>query len=278
MVTNVGNAHAENFTDGVAGIARAKYELIANLHGAQRTAILNADDRYVSQFGRDFAGRVVCFGTEITAVVRADEIEERGASGVQFMVRADGQRQGVRLALLGRHNVTNVLAAIAVGLEAGVSLQECIAAVETLRPENKRGAILSYCGATIINDSYNSNPEALRSMIETLASIPGKRRILVAGEMLELGADSVALHRACGQAAAKAGIDIVVGVRGNGFAIVEGARSGGAEAIFLSTPEEAGAWLSQELREGDAVLLKASRGVRLERALEHLQPRTGAPK
>jgi UDP-N-acetylmuramoyl-tripeptide--D-alanyl-D-alanine ligase len=277
VVTNIGNAHAENFADGIAGIARAKYELIAGLHGAQRVAFLNSDDRYVSQFGRDFPGRVVCFGTEITAVVRAEQIEERGAEGVQFVVRVDGQQQLVRLALLGRHNVNNALAAIAVGLEAGLALEKCVAAVETLRPENKRGEMLSFAGATIINDSYNSNPEALRSMIETLASIPARRRILVAGEMLELGPESVALHRACGEAAAKAGIDIVVGVRGNGRAIVEGAQAEGIQAIFLDSTEEAGKWLKRELREGDVVLLKASRGVKLERALEALKSDSAAP-
>jgi UDP-N-acetylmuramoyl-tripeptide--D-alanyl-D-alanine ligase len=271
VVTNVGNAHAENFADGIAGIARAKYELIAGLHGTQRVAFLNTDDRYVSQFGRDFPGRVVCFGTEITSVVRAEQVEERGADGVRFEVFVDGQREPVHLALLGRHNITNALAAIAVGLEAKIPLSICVRAVEQLRPESKRGEMISYAGATLINDCYNSNPEALRSMIETLASIPARRRILVAGEMLELGPESFALHRACGEAAAKAGIDVVVGVRGNGQAIVEGALDGGTNALFLASAEEAGAWLKQEVRDGDVVLLKASRGVKLERALESLK-------
>lgn len=279
VVTNVGNVHAENFADGIAGIARAKYELIAGLHGSSRVAFLNTDDRYVSQFGRDFPGRVVCFGTEITAVVRAEQIDELGADGVRFEVVVDGQKELVHLALLGRHNIANALAAIAVGLEAGIALPVCVAAVEQLRPESKRGEMLSYAGATIINDCYNSNPEALRSMIETLASMPARRRVLVAGEMLELGPESVALHRACGEAAANAGIDIVVGVRGNGQAIVDGAHDAGAKAFFLASPEDAGAWLKQELREGDVALLKASRGVKLERALTFLEdPDSAAPK
>jgi UDP-N-acetylmuramoyl-tripeptide--D-alanyl-D-alanine ligase len=278
VVTNVGNAHAENFADGIAGIARAKYELIAGLHGVQRVAFLNADDRYVSQFGRDFPGRVICFGTEITSVVRAQKIEERGAGGMQFEVYVDGESLPVHLSLLGRHNITNALAAIAVGLEAKLPLRLCVEAIEQLRPESKRGEILSYAGATIINDCYNSNPEALQSMIQTLASMPARRRILVAGEMLELGPEAVALHRACGEAAAKAGIDIVVGVRGNGQAIVDGAHAGGANALFLANGDEAGAWLKQELRDGDVALLKASRGVKLERALDALKAEPSAPK
>ena len=257
--------------DGIAGIARAKYELIAGLHGQHRVAFLNADDRYVAQFGRDFNGRVVCFGTDVTSIVRADKIRELGAEGTSFEVHLDGQKADVHLALLGRHNITNALAAIAVGLEAGMTLQVCAEAVEDLRPDSRRGEMQSYAGASIINDCYNSNPEALRSMITTLASIPAKRRILVAGEMLELGPEAVALHRACGEAAARAGIDIVAGVRGNGQAIVDGAKTEGADAIFLPDAVEAGAWLKSILREGDVVLLKASRGVKLERALESLK-------
>jgi UDP-N-acetylmuramoyl-tripeptide--D-alanyl-D-alanine ligase len=108
-------------------------------------------------------------------------------------------------------------------------------------------------------------------MIRTLAGVPARRRILVAGEMLELGPEAAALHVACGKAAAQAGIDIVVGVRGNAWHIVDGAQQGGAEALFLETSEAAGEWLRANLEPEDAVLLKGSRGVRLERALEVLQ-------
>jgi UDP-N-acetylmuramoyl-tripeptide--D-alanyl-D-alanine ligase len=125
-------------------------------------------------------------------------------------------------------------------------------------------------GATIINDSYNSNPEALRSMIATLAATPAQRRIVVAGEMLELGPEAALLHATCGKEASLAGIDIVIGVRGNARHIVEAAAQWGVEALFVETPEAAGAWLREHLRSGDAVLLKASRGVRLERALSVL--------
>ncbi len=113
-------------------------------------------------------------------------------------------------------------------------------------------------------------------MIRTLAAVAAERRILIAGEMLELGPDSERLHAECGRAAAAAKIDIVVGVRGMGEAIANAAREAGAEALFVPTPELAGQWLRMSLREGDAVLLKASRGVRLERALEVLRAGEGA--
>ncbi len=109
-------------------------------------------------------------------------------------------------------------------------------------------------------------------MIATLAAMPAKRRILVAGEMLELGAESVALHRDGGKVAAGKGIDLVIGVRGNAQFLVEAARDGGALALFLATAEQAGEWLKAELRAGDAALLKASRGVGLEKALRLLRP------
>ncbi len=270
VVTNVGSAHAENFPDGIAGIARAKYELVEGL-SSRGVAFLNADDRYVSQFGREFHGKTVYYGTSAMAQVRAEEIEELGAEGVRFRGVAGGERAEVHLALLGRHNVANALAAIAVGIEAGIPLIECAAALAALQPPDKRGEVMQIAGAIVINDCYNSNPEALKSMIRTLAAVPANRRILVAGEMLELGPDSAKLHAACGEIAAELGIDVVIGVRGRAYEIADAARAGGAETIFVETPAEAGMWLRDHMRAGDAVLLKASRGVRLEGALEALQ-------
>lgn len=266
IVTNVGSAHGENFPDGIAGIARAKYELIQGLssHGV---AFLNCDDPYVSQFGRDFRGKTIHFGTGPCADLRATDIQELGSAGVRFEVAVGERKASVQLSLLGFHNVSNITAAIAAGLEAGIPLEECVAAAGRLRPPEKRGEVLEVGGATILNDCYNSNPEALKSMIATLASFPAKRRILIAGEMLELGPESARFHRECGLAAAQHGIDLVVGVRGNGLIIAESARMAGTPSIFFASPDEAGDWLKDELREGDAILLKASRGVRLERAL-----------
>jgi len=266
VVTNVGHAHTEFFPDGVAGIARAKYELVAALprHGV---AFLNCDDAYVSQFGRDFEGKVVYYGRGPCGDPHAENVQPLGAQGLRMQVRAGEQQYSLHLHLPGEHNAANALAAIAVGVEAGLPLAACCAALEAMRPEDKRGQVVELCGATIINDAYNSNPEALKSMIAMLAGVPAKRRILVAGEMLELGREADALHAGCGRMAALAGINIVMGVRGHAREIVKAAREGGAEALFVETPEEAGAWLRENLQPGDAVLLKASRGVRLERAL-----------
>lgn len=270
VVTNVGKAHVENFADGIAGVARAKYELVQALP-VDGIAFLNCDDPYVSQFGRDFHGRVILYGRGPCANLRVEHLENLGADGMRLTVAADGQRAAIHLHLLGEHNVSNALAALAVGLAAEISLEMGARALEALRPDEKRGQVIQWHGASIINDCYNSNPEALKAMIATLAGMPTKRHILVAGEMLELGAESPALHASCGEAAAAAKIDIVVGVRGAASNIVDAARRAGTEAVYVETPEDAGIWLKSNLREGDAVLLKASRGVRLERALEVLQ-------
>ena len=263
-------AHAENFPDGQAGIARAKYELIASLPRLG-VAILNCDDPYVRQFGRDFPGKTIYFGSGSCADPRVVSIVPLGAEGLRFTVHSDDKRLDVTLPLLGEHNVYNALAAIAVGLASGISLEECGIALATLKPGDKRGQTLQLRGATLINDSYNSNPQALRAMVDTLLMLPAQRTIVVAGEMLELGEAGPRLHRECGELMGTRGINLVVGVRGEAASIVAGAKAAGAEAIFMSTPEEAGAWLRENLRAGDAVLLKASRGVRLERVLEVLQ-------
>lgn len=270
VVTNVGVAHMENFPDGQTGIARAKYELVSALP-SQGIAFLNCDDPYVSQFGRDLRGKAVYYGTGHCADPRAENIRPMGLEGTRFQVTMGGQQTEVSLQLMGRHNVLNVLPAIAVGREAGVPLEDCAASLATMTALDKRGQVLEFRGARILNDCYNSNPVALDAMVDVVCGVPAQRRIVVAGEMLELGPQSPELHAACGRRMAECGVHGVVGVRGHAASLVEAARGAGLPALFVESPEEAGEWLKENLRDGDVVLLKASRGVRLERALDVLQ-------
>jgi UDP-N-acetylmuramoyl-tripeptide--D-alanyl-D-alanine ligase len=266
VVTNVGTAHIENFADGQAGIARAKFELVAALP-ASGVAFLNCCDPYVSQFGRDFPGRVVYFGDGPCADPQILELRE-DAEGLHLKFRASEREGALTLELLGAHNASNAMAGLAVALEAGVDLDAAVAALASLTAGDKRGQVIEIDGATILNDSYNSNPEALRSMIRTLAARPAQRRILVAGEMLELGEYASAMHAACGLTAAEAGLDLVAGVQGNAVHLAAAACAGGVAALFLPNAEAAGGWLRQIMRPGDVVLVKGSRGVHLERAIE----------
>lgn len=269
VVTMVAPVHL-GFFKSVGDIAKAKYELIQSLP-PDGTAILNADDYYVSKFGRDFPGKVVTFGAEHPADVRAENIVERGAEGSDFELVAGDQVQPAHLPLIGRHNVYNALAAVAVALEFGLTLSEGAAVLAGLKPADKRGEIVSVAGVTVVNDCYNSNPRALESMIDALAGMAvanGSRRIVVAGEMLELGPATGELHRRCGVHAAARKVDFLLGVRGAAREMVDAAGGEGLAATFVETPEAAGEWLARQTRPGDLVLLKASRGVRLEKALE----------
>ena len=291
VVTNVAPVHLESF-DSIAGIARAKYELIEALpHGG--TAVLNADDEYVCQFGRDFKGKVVMFGLKPTACVpadvRAENIEVVGPEGTRFDLIGREVRQPVHSPLLGTHNVYNVLAAAAIALEHGITPSEIAGALPFLQPADKRGQVVQLGNITVLYDCYNSSPKALMAAVDTLGAMPARRRIVVAGEMLELGATGEQLHRECGRyiagnaagnaAGSRAGskLDFLLGVRGLAKPMVEAAREAGMKAEFVATPEDAGEWLACETREGDVVLLKASRGVKLEKALETWRQKLGVP-
>ncbi|RXH57319.1 UDP-N-acetylmuramoyl-tripeptide--D-alanyl-D-alanine ligase [Granulicella sibirica] len=270
VVSNVAPVHLEFFADGIKGIAAAKYELVEALP-PDGIAVLNADDEYVRTFGHGMGSRAVFYGMGEDAEVRATQITEAGSEGTVFTVAAGGRRASVQLRMLGRHNVMNALAAIAIGLQSGIDLEACVDALGTLQAGDRRGEIMQWNGATVINDCYNSNPRALDAMVDALLAIPAERHIVVAGEMLELGPDAETLHAACGKRMADRGVVLVLGVRGYARAIADAAHTGGVESIFFESPKEAGSWMRDSLRPGDAVLLKASRGVKLELALDVLK-------
>jgi len=276
VVTCVAPVHLEFFSS-IADIARAKYEIVETLP-SNGTAVLNADDEYVSQFGRNFKGKVVTFGIKRAADVSAQNIHALGVEGSTFELVAGSVREHVTLPLVGEHNVMNALAACTAAIERGVLPSHAAEALGTVQPTDKRGQITELRGATVINDCYNSNPRALDAMVDALAGMKAERRILIAGEMMELGQTAEALHRESGRHAAEKKIDVVIGVRGLARALAEAACGAGVQSHFVDTPEEAGEWLARELRPGDAVLMKASRSVKLERALEMVQENlTGKP-
>jgi UDP-N-acetylmuramoyl-tripeptide--D-alanyl-D-alanine ligase len=266
VVTNVGYAHVEAF-DSIDGVAAAKRELIESLPDSG-IAVLNVDDERVFKFRESHPGRSVTYGFSDRADLRATALE-MNADGAAFMVC------GVRFetALSGRHAISNVLAGLAVAKLFEIEPRELISNVSRLAPGNMRGERSRWREMTILDDSYNSNPEAARNMIDVLRDEPAERRIAVLGEMLELGRLAESLHRDLGNYVANAGVDVLVGIRGVSRFLVDEARRAGMTraAFFFETPEEAGEFLREFARPGDAILFKGSRGVRVERALAALK-------
>jgi UDP-N-acetylmuramoyl-tripeptide--D-alanyl-D-alanine ligase len=258
VVTNVGYAHIE-FFDSIEGIAAAKRELIEELP-RDGVAVLNADDPRVSRFSDVHPGKSVRFGFSDSADVRAESFAS-GPSGVSFRALGTEFESG----MTGRHAVLNFLAAIAVAGVFGIAPERLRDAVRSFGPGKMRGERIDHDGIIIWNDCYNSNPEAAHSMIDVLAGTQARRRIAVLGEMLELGHASEQLHREVGRYAAARGIDTLIGVRGDARYVVDEAGGG---AAFFEDPVEAGRAARALAGPGDAVLFKASRGVRIERALE----------
>jgi UDP-N-acetylmuramoyl-tripeptide--D-alanyl-D-alanine ligase len=238
--------------------------------------VLNNDDPLVRKFGRAFPGTVLTFGVEAPATYRATDIQFEGLQGNSFRLNFKSKAHGMRLPLIGEHNVFNSLPAIAVAHHLGMDFESIHQRLVQLKPVSGRGEILTFKnGFTVINDTYNSNPAALQAVTQFLRKVPGfARKILVAGEMLELGPAAEEFHRECGRVAAEGGIDRIFGVSGLAEHLVHAARERGyddSSARFFRDSVSAGEALCQEIRPGDLILLKGSRGVRTEKILEALK-------
>jgi UDP-N-acetylmuramoyl-tripeptide--D-alanyl-D-alanine ligase len=263
VVTNVGLAHVEAF-DSIEGVAAAKRELIEEL-GPQGVAVLNADDDRVAAFAKVHAGRTILYGQSPQAEIRAVEVSY-SMDGARFRV---GPVE-FETSLTGRHNVSNILAGLATASVFGIAPDHLVHRVRALRPAKMRGERFTHNGIFVFNDCYNSNPDAVRAMLDVLRDTPARRRIVVLGEMLELGRLAEALHRDVGNYAAKVGIDVLVGIRGACCYMLDAAkRSGLADdaAFFFDEPKAAGEFVKSLAQPGDAILFKGSRGVHVEDAL-----------
>lgn len=278
VVTAVAEAHLERFAT-IEEIAAAKGEIYEALP-AGATAVVNADDPLAAREARRFAGKRVSYGFSDSVEVRASDFRAEADGGIAFRVSAfGGAPEPVRCGLSGRHNALNVLAGLTLALVLSVPLPAAAAGVRPLSPLPGRGERRPLPGGAVaLDETYNSSPAALRALIATLAETPagaGSRRIphriLVAGDMLELGGRAEALHAECGRLAAEAGLDRIIGVGPLGARLAEAARAAGAKsAEAAADPEEAAALLEGRLGPGDLAAFKASRAVGLERAIARL--------
>jgi UDP-N-acetylmuramoyl-tripeptide--D-alanyl-D-alanine ligase len=273
VYTNIAPVHIEFFEDGIYGVARAKRELLENLRSGG-TVIVNNDNEHVVRISSDYDGPKVTYGVNNDAQYRGTNIRDRGLLGTRFTLAAEGSERDFELVLPGRHNLDNLLAAIATARAAGISWEGIERGVADVKPAYHRGVIIPWRGATIYDDTYNSNPYALGRTLElmTQADATG-RRIAVIGDMLELGEQELVFHRDAGKAIPRA-IDVVVGVGKRSQALLDGAREAGfteEQLHHFATAMEAGEFLKGEIREGDLVLLKGSRGVGLDKAVAMLE-------
>jgi UDP-N-acetylmuramoyl-tripeptide--D-alanyl-D-alanine ligase len=272
--TNVGDAHIGFFPSADA-IADAKAEILEGAAG-DTVLVANADDPRVMARVGGFAGRTITFGTGAGADVRASDVEMLGLDGVRATVQTPSGRFELRSPLLGAGNLSNVLAATAVAVDFGIPVDEIATRAAALRPAHHRGELLRLRGLSVIDDSYNSSPTALKRSLDVLgAARGGERKIAVLGEMLELGDHADALHRECGRAARAAGVDVLVAVGGPPAGrLAEEARAAGmpaADVVFVADREQAVQEVLRRVRPGDLVLVKGSRGIGLDAVVERLK-------
>jgi len=259
VVLNVGQAHLGTFGSRNA-IARAKGELVRGL-APGGTAVLNADDPRVVAMRALTDGPVLTFGHAEHADVRVTGLALDRFGRPSFTLRTAGASVPVALPFVGAHQALNASAAAAAGLAAGVPLDVAAAALATASLSKWRLELRGLAGgATLLNDSFNADPDSARAALDALAAIEGGRRIAVLGAMLELGDDSEAEHRAVGEYAASRA-DLVVAVGEAARPIADGA---GVRAVTLAGNDAAIDWLRGHLAAGDVVLVKASRAARLD--------------
>jgi UDP-N-acetylmuramoyl-tripeptide--D-alanyl-D-alanine ligase len=278
VITRIAVEHLEFFSS-IDEIALAERELIENLAWPGATAVLNADDERVAKFADVARGRVIWFGTNpgTRAEFRAEKIAERGVLGSAFDYVSPWGRARLELPLIGRHNVMNAVAALAAASIWGIAADDAERVLPHLKPADKRGEVVRFAdGFTVINDSYNSSPTALDALARLLADTTGfGRRILAAGEMLELGGSSPELHRECGRfAASLQKIDWIIGVQGEAEALVHAAIAAGhprERAKFFKNSAEAADFVARFITRDDLLLLKGSRGVKMEKILEAIE-------
>jgi UDP-N-acetylmuramoyl-tripeptide--D-alanyl-D-alanine ligase len=273
--TNVGDAHVGFFASSDA-IADAKGEILEHAR-VEDVLVANADDHRIVARARAFIGRAVTFGIEQPADVRATAVEDRGLDGTAAHLHTPAGDIDLKTPLLGLGNLTNVLAATAVALQFEVPLDAIAAGAAQLRPAHRRGELLRLAGGlTLIDDSYNSSPAALKQALQTVKMASGSaRKIAVLGEMLELGAHASRLHQECGTVAADADLTLLITVGGPAAqALAEQAVRSGmppSSVTYVATSAEAADLAAQRTRPGDLVLVKGSRGIGTDVVVDRLK-------
>lgn len=265
VITNIGEAHLEGLGN-VENIKRAKGELIEAMEGEHKV-ILNADDPAVMALVPFATGDVITFGFDSNAHVRAEEAEVEWGKGTLFILAVGTKRIPVLLPIYGIHQLYNALAASAVAFSMGFELEEIREGLEDYEPYSGRMEIISKGGITVINDSYNANPPSLKSALETMAMLADGRKIAILGDMLELGENAPLIHSDLGRYAHEKGVDMIVTFGELAQNIAEGAIKNGMDVNKIHTFSNKGElieYLKGEVAHGDWLLVKGSRGMKME--------------
>jgi UDP-N-acetylmuramoyl-tripeptide--D-alanyl-D-alanine ligase len=269
VITNIGPAHLE-FLGSMDRVAEAKGELLNNLK-ADGTAVLNADDQYFPVLKNKFSGRILSFGIDREADVSAVDIRQE-KEYTDFTLLAGGSKAGVRLRTVGKHNVYNALAAAAAALAAGMSIDAIKYGLDAFTPVAMRSEIKQIQGRIVLADYYNANPASMEAALSTLMSLTmGRQAIAVLGDMLELGVSAAEAHGDIGRTVARLGVDLLITTGSLAKHMARGAVEAGmpSDRVFeANTLSDAARLLREHSRPGDAVLIKGSRGMKMEKILE----------
>ena len=273
VITNVSAVHLEHLKT-IGAVAQAKGELLEDF-GADNFAVLNADDKRVARLsdGRDFG--TITFGIEQPADVTARQIESRGFEGIDYTLQIKDESVRLRLSCIGKHNVYNALAAAAAAHAFGVSIQKIAEGLVAFRPPAMRSRILDIFGIKVIDDTYNANPSSMDAALAMLMELgQGGRAIAVLGDMFELGDESEAAHRRLGRHVAKLGVDLLYLLGEKSGRVVEGAKEEQMPDRCIEHFEnhhDVVVKLREQGRRGDVILVKGSRGMRMERIVKGLK-------
>jgi UDP-N-acetylmuramoyl-tripeptide--D-alanyl-D-alanine ligase len=269
IITNIGPAHLE-FLGSLDMVAEAKAEMLGNLK-SDGTAVFNADDRYFETLRKKWNGRVVSFGIGSRATVSASDIRQ-DKDFTDFTLTTDGSKIKVKLRTVGRHNVYNALAAAAAAIATGMSLDAVKSGLDDFAPVAMRSELKLIHGRTVLADYYNANPGSVQAALEMLISLrTGLQSIAVLGDMLELGNATDEAHKEIGRTAARLGVNVLITLGALSKYMLEGAAEAGmpkSRLFAAGSHAEAAELLRKHSKNGDTVLIKGSRGMKMEKILE----------
>ena len=276
-ITNIQDAHLAGLSD-ISGVARAKGELFAGIKAWGRL-VVNIDDKRVRGVARRCSQKKITFGRSPKADVRSLRLRSLGEDGMAFTLQIGSNEARVKVRSLGAHNVQNALAAAAMAHAAGVKFADIVAGLESFAPFEKRLQVQKLSGGIrLVNDAYNANPSSMLAALETLHQMDhSHKKVAILGDMLELGQQSLAAHQDIGRQVARLGFDALLAVGEFAEALVGAAWKAGMskkKALFFTNKEAISGWLRENiaagaLQAGDWVLVKGSRGMRMETIIPH---------